>query len=91
MKAAFTKGYKGGEFFTAIIDATGIGWNRHYDPNLTMRGKATLDSMVIFQRAPGPVEGRLGVMRVNAPGADPSKATLGTSGATGGYVLPITW
>ena len=89
MKAAFTKGYQGGEFFSALMDARGIGYDGHLDPSLMQRGKASLGGMTdYFDGLPGMSKAGLGVMRVNAPGAEPEKATLGTTGATGGYVLP---
>ena len=89
MKEAFTKGYQGGEFFSAIMDARGLGYDGHYDPNLTMRGKATLGGFTTYADGlPELSKAGLGVMRINGRGEDPVKSTLGTTGATGGYVLP---
>lgn len=88
MKAAFTKGYQGGAMFDAIMNANGIGYDGKYDPSLVAVGKATLAQMTDYVGVPDLAKGGFGAMQIAQKGAEPQKATLGTSGATGGYVLP---
>jgi HK97 family phage major capsid protein len=79
------KAYTPGDFLTGIMDAAGIGYDGHYDPFLTQQGKARLAAFT--ERADVPVMST--AYAKGSLGADGEfKATLGTTGATGGYVLP---
>lgn len=85
MKAAF-RDYEAGEFLSAIMDRKGIGWDGGLDPDLIRRGKAKLAELAAWGGLPVLSKAGLGVGRVEGDAF--IKATLGTTGATGGYVLP---
>lgn len=84
--------YDPGTFLSAVLDAVGLGYDMHYDPFLGQQGKARLAAMG-SGRGDVPVTSTAGyaVGHIAEKGANPDfsgKATLGTTGATGGYVLP---
>lgn len=79
------KSYEPGSFLAAIMDAAGVGFDGHYDPFLTQQGKARLAAFT--DRADVPVMSTA-YAAGKAVGDDYQKATLGTTGPTGGYVLP---
>jgi HK97 family phage major capsid protein len=85
MKAAF-EDYRAGEFLAAILDKKGVGWDGDLDPALIARGKATLAAFADWGGLPIMSKAGLGVGYVE--GDTFQKATLGATGATGGYVLP---
>jgi HK97 family phage major capsid protein len=88
MKAAI-RDYEAGEFLSAIMDKKGLGWDLDLDPSLVAQGKAKLAEIASFGGVPilsqSYVTGKASGAGDEAVFA---KATLGTTGATGGYVLP---
>jgi HK97 family phage major capsid protein len=81
MDAAFTK-YKAGEWLTALLDVHGIdGMTTAPDLEAILRGKA---AMAQFSAYAGKADLATGYQFVDGGG----KATLGTPGSAGGYVLP---
>jgi HK97 family phage major capsid protein len=92
MKAAI-RDYEAGEFLSAVMDKKGLGWDLDLDPSLVAQGKAKLAEIASFGGVPilsqSYTAGKAGeIQGVNGPEQVFAKATLGTSGATGGYVLP---
>ena len=83
MKASF-RDYQAGEFILGIMNYKGVGLNG-IDIDTINLGKAALASLgVRFGGVPTDSKGTLDGYMVDENG----KATLGTTGATGGYVLP---
>ena len=80
MKAAF-RDYQAGEFITAMLDVKNLG--EGIDVERAMRGKAALNALGLLYM-PGVPGLSQGYSVVDGAG----KATLGTTDATGGYVLP---
>lgn len=80
-KAAF-RDYTPGDFVAALAQYRGMSVDG-VDPVAIMAGKAVLQSLAEYQDKP---EGSKGSIYVNGPMV--GKATLGTTGATGGFVLP---
>ena len=80
MKAAF-RDYVAGEFLTAMLDVKNLG--EGIDVERAMRGKAALASLGLLY-----VPGQPGLSRGYSVVDGDGKATLGTTDATGGYVLP---
>jgi HK97 family phage major capsid protein len=80
LKASF-RDYQAGELLTAILDVKNLGDG--IDVERAMRGKAALASLgLAYMEGMPSMSG--GYSFVDGNG----KATLGTTGATGGYVLP---
>lgn len=93
MEAAFEDGYEGGTFFDALLNARGVGYDGHFDPSLMQTGKASLGNLSLgyFDGLPSLSTAGQGVFDAKASfNSDGSvnKATLGTTGAAGGFVLP---
>ena len=94
MKSAF-RDYEAGELMSAIMDRKGMGYDGEHDSDLERQGKAKLAALAAWGGLPVMSKAGIGVGRVG-PGNDPNdpsasgfmKATLGATGATGGYVLP---
>ena len=80
MKAAF-RDYKAGEFITALMDVKNIG--EGIDVETAMRGKAAMASLGLLY-----MPGLPGMSQSYGFVDGAGKATLGTTGPTGGYVLP---
>ena len=78
------RGYKAGEFLGALADYRGFSIDG-IDPAAVMRGKAVLMDLAEF--VAGKPEASQGVISLGGQ-AMIGKATLGTTGAAGGYVLP---
>lgn len=85
MKAAF-RDYEAGEFLSAVMDANGIGYDGKLDPALIAKGKSALTALTSWGGIPMLSKAQLGTFGVDKGGD--LKATLGATGATGGYVLP---
>ena len=93
MQAAFEDGYEGGTFFNALLNARGIGYDGHLDPSLMGVGKASLASLgtEYFEGLPEKSTAGQGIFDAKASfnqDGSVNKATLGTTGAAGGFVLP---
>jgi len=78
-------GYEAGTLMQGLVDRMGLGYDGHNDPSLVARGKSAL-AFLDWGGLPEMSKAGIGVGR--AEGDAFIKATLGTSGATGGYVLP---
>ena len=83
LKAAF-RNYKAGEFISAYAAAKGY-LTDFRDAEVEAAGKAKLAEFAQFT---GPSPMAAAIMTLAGPGDSWSQATLGTTGATGGYVLP---
>jgi HK97 family phage major capsid protein len=75
-KAAF-RGYTPGEFVTSLAQYRGMSMDG-VDPVAVMQGKAVLQELAEYAGKPDLASGTVST----------GKATLGTTGATGGFVLP---
>ena len=75
--------YEPGEFLNALADYRGMSTEGN-DPVAVLRGKAVLMSLADFGGKPDQSQGTIGLGGRTMIG----KAVLGTTGATGGYVLP---
>jgi HK97 family phage major capsid protein len=79
------RGYKAGEFLNALCDYRGMSIDG-IDPVAVTRGKAVLMELAAFG---GRADQSQGMILLGRRDGDMiGKATLGTTGATGGYVLP---
>ena len=78
-------GYETGTLMRGLVDRTGLGYDGHMDPALVARGKAAL---AFIEYGGLPALSKAGLAVGTVEGDEFKKATLGATGATGGYVLP---
>jgi len=70
--------YEAGQFLTALFEA------RNQDYNTQQHGKASLAAMGVHTSE----RGSAGVIELSSIDGESGKATLGTSGATGAFIMP---